>query len=140
MCLACHMLFPAENSFAVPKQSGGDVEKKNKTTQPVTSRRLYVTALPGTEGKKIPMLSSCRLGRAFPAPSARQKRKACCDLDLGSLLLFIREVSSRQGAGEEPGGKKSCWSSKVTRLESCPPVPPHSPSVSLGDLMALGDV
>lgn len=85
----------------------GEMWKKKKTTQPVTSCRLYVTALPGTEGKKIPMLSSCSLERAFPAPSARQKCKACCDLDLGSLLLFICEVSSRQGAGEEPEGKKA---------------------------------
>lgn len=30
VCLACHMLFPAENSFAVPKQSGGDVGKKKE--------------------------------------------------------------------------------------------------------------
>lgn len=82
--------------------------------------------------KKNPMLSSCGLERAFPAPSARQKCKACCDLDLGSLLLFIREVSSRQGAGEEPEGEKSCWSAEDTGLKSSPPAPLHSPGVSGG--------
>lgn len=60
VCLAWHMLFPAENSVSCQSKVGETWEKKH-----VTSCRLYVTALPGTKEKKNnPMLPSYSLGRA----------------------------------------------------------------------------
>lgn len=41
------------------------------------------------------MLLPYSLGRAFLACDAAQKCKACCDLNIGLVLLFICAVSLR---------------------------------------------
>lgn len=100
VCLAWHTLFPAENLISCQSKVG------EMWKNPITSCKLYVTALPGTKKKKKnPVLPSYSLGRAFLACDAVQKCKACCDLSLRiTVAIYLHgviEIRSKKRAQEK---------------------------------------